>query len=274
MTPWHSLYWTSKATLSGPTECVASVESALTANGYTRYNPFGLIPAPLYPATVKLFASPLRDGWGRLVSTAALPDAACRAAATGGVALVLALDDDGTASVSVYANGEPAPDPVAALQPYTPPDTDPGTLAATLALPTEISDQTGNDSLALDVLPEQYRDMANQLNPQDIEKLFEKMAGSVFRRGGDREAAEELLRGAAGPDWITGGGAAIRRLLALLTVPNDWIHPAFVPLRDAYALHARRQRKPDARLYPGDDEAMRAVPDALDYIPLFVGKDT
>jgi hypothetical protein len=46
-----------------------------------------------------------------------------------------------------------------------------------------------------------------------------------------------------------------------------------VALRDSYQLHARRQRKPDARLYPGDEEAMTRVPDALDYIPVYGGKN-
>lgn len=274
MTPWHSLYWTSKTTSSGPTECVAAVERALTAEGYTSYNPFGLIPAPLYNETVKLFASPQREVWGRLISADALPLAACTAASVGGVALVLALDDNGTASATVYADGASAPDPVVALQPYTQPAVEPGILAAALALPSEITTTGDGSGIPLDVLPEQYRNMADNLNPKDIEKLFEKMAGGVFRKGGDREAADELLRKAAGPDWSSGGGAAIRRLLALLTMPDDWVRPAFIPLRDAYALHARHQRKPNARLYPGDTEAMQAVPDALDYTPLFVGKDT
>jgi hypothetical protein len=272
MTPWHSLYWTSKATLSTPTECVTAIASALSADGYTRYDPFGLLPAPVYPDTVKLFASPLREDWGRVVSLAALPPSAQAAASLKGVAVALSLNDTGQAAVTVYVDGAPAPDPAVALVPYANPDMTDATLAALLALPAEVTGDAPG-SLPLDVLPEPYRDMADQLNPQDIEKLFEKMAGSVFRRGGDREAAEGLLRNAAGPDWTAGGGAAIRRLLAALTLPDDWIAPAFIPLRDAYALHTRRQRKPNARLYPGDAEAMRAVPNALDYTPLFVGKD-
>lgn len=273
MTPWHSLYWTSRATSSGPTERVAAVGRALAAAGYTPYNPFGLLPAPVYTDTVKLFAAPMRDGWGRLVLAGALPPSAAAAAATDGVALALSLADDGTAQVAVYANAAPATDPPAALMPYAQPAVTADTLAAALALPTTPPPADTRRAAPLDALPPQYRDMADQLNPDAIDKLFEKMAGGVFRRGGDREAAEDLLRGAAAPDWTSGGGAAIRRLLALLTVPDDWLAPSFVTLRDAYALHARRQRKPNARLYPGDAEAMRAVPDALAYTPLFAGKD-
>jgi len=201
-----------------------------------------------------------------------LPEAAAATLSVGGIALALHLHDDGSASATVYANGAPADDPTAALAAYAAPDVDAGTLAAALALPTGATD-VATSAVPLGLLPDHYRKMADRLKQQDIDKLFNKMAGGVFRKGGDREAAEDLLRQAAGPDWSAGGGAAIRRLLATLTVPDDWIDPAFVPLRDAYALHARRQRKPNARLYPGDAEAMQAVPDALDYAPLFMGKD-
>ena len=56
-----------------------------------------------------------------------------------------------------------------------------------------------------------------------------------------------------------------------LNIP-DWRAPDFVTLRDAYALHKRRQRSPNATLYPGDAEALAAVPDALTYTPIYAGK--
>ncbi|MBL8157537.1 MAG: hypothetical protein JNM70_25480, partial [Anaerolineae bacterium] len=44
-------------------------------------------------------------------------------------------------------------------------------------------------------------------------------------------------------------------------------------LRDAYQLHSRRQRNPNARAYPGDEAVMAAVPDALMYTPVYGGAD-
>jgi hypothetical protein len=61
-------------------------------------------------------------------------------------------------------------------------------------------------------------------------------------------------------------------VLGGLTIPSDWQEPDFVTLRDAYQLHERRRRNPNAPLYPGDAEAMEAVSDALDYIVLYAGK--
>jgi hypothetical protein len=57
-----------------------------------------------------------------------------------------------------------------------------------------------------------------------------------------------------------------------LTIPLGWISPDFVALRDAYQLHERRRRNPNAMLYPGDAEAMAAVPNALDYAVVYAGK--
>ena len=59
--------------------------------------------------------------------------------------------------------------------------------------------------------------------------------------------------------------------MACLDVSNNWHEPDFVALRDAYQLHLRRQRNPKAMLYPGDTQAMGAVPNALEYTPIYGG---
>ena len=54
-------------------------------------------------------------------------------------------------------------------------------------------------------------------------------------------------------------------------MPSDWHAPDFTTLRDAYQVAERRQRRPNAGLYPGDAEALAAVPDALAYTPVYGG---
>ncbi len=76
-----------------------------------------------------------------------------------------------------------------------------------------------------------------------------------------------------GPNWNSPGGRRLHALMRCLTVPDHWREPDFGVLRDAYQLHSRQQRKPDARLYPGDDATMNRVPDALDYVPVYGGRD-
>jgi hypothetical protein len=99
--------------------------------------------------------------------------------------------------------------------------------------------------------------------------MFARLSGNLAAKSaagaGDTNA---LLRQ---PDWNSAGGRKIVALLGCLAIPG-WREPDFVTLRDAYALHARRQRNPSARLYPGDAEAMDAVSDALVYTPIYAGK--
>ena len=47
--------------------------------------------------------------------------------------------------------------------------------------------------------------------------------------------------------------------------------PDFDSLRDAYPLHERRRRSPNARIYPGDEAIMAKVSDALLYTPVYGG---
>jgi hypothetical protein len=107
--------------------------------------------------------------------------------------------------------------------------------------------------------------------------MFARLTGTTLKKaGGDdnADAAHALIAAGQPPDWSAGGGAKISRLMGLLTVPHDWREPDFVTLRDAYQLHLRRQRRPNADLYPGDAEAMAAVPNALDYTPIYAGAST
>ncbi|MEL7236580.1 MAG: hypothetical protein AAGK74_18905, partial [Chloroflexota bacterium] len=101
-----------------------------------------------------------------------------------------------------------------------------------------------------------------------------KVTDGLFGRlNADSEAAKALVQQSAQMNWNTPNGWKIRALLEMLNVPPGWREPPFVSLRSAYSLHARRQRKPDARLYPGDEETMKLVPNALDYTPVYAGKD-
>ncbi len=61
--------------------------------------------------------------------------------------------------------------------------------------------------------------------------------------------------------------------MACLNIPTNWREPDFGALRDAYQLHLRQQRKPGARLYPGDEAVMAQVANALDYVPVYGGCD-
>lgn len=282
---WHTLFLTSSVPFSDDTPQAVADElyAAAESDGYTRYNPFGLIPGRSYPHTVRAFVSPITNGWIRVIAASPLPDALHRAASVGRVLLALDVTDtDSTARV--FADGAPLTDPTDTLAPFLREGATPDELRRALHTPditvlppepTADAPQVQEVVLPLDALPPEFQEMASGLNPQDTQKLFDKMMGQVGKRGVDdqREAAQTLMQAARELDWNAHHAARIRLLMGQLAVPQGWREPHYIPLRDAYSLHARRKRRPNARLYPGDAEAMAAVPDALAYHPVFAGKD-
>jgi hypothetical protein len=110
------------------------------------------------------------------------------------------------------------------------------------------------------------------VNSGQAQQMFNKITGNLLK-GDKQEAARDLLKSNA-VDWTGAGGQKIILLMKLLGLSiADWREPDYVPLRDAYQLHNRRRRNPNAMLYPGDAEAMSVVSDALLYTPIFAGTD-
>lgn len=247
------------------------LRAALTAHGYTLYDPFGLMPGRAYPIAARLFVAPAQAGWVRVIAETDLPELPVWAAEP--LAIYATLSGD-QGRLEVYTAGAPA-DPASALRPHLRPEATPDQLDAALhgRLLAETEAQTG-DSAFFAALPADVQALADDVNPAQARKMFDRISGQFARRLGqgdqDATAAEALL---AAPDWNSAAGRRIRAVLGRLTLPADWRAPDYVSLRDAYQLHARRKRKPDASLYPGDAEAMAQVPDALEYVPVFGGKD-
>lgn len=266
MVTWHSLYWPA----TEPEAVAASLRASALALGYAAFDPFGLIPGRSYPHAVRLFVGPLGGGWVRVVGAAdarQLPELARL-----GPGLALALDG-GSASITFWADGAPAEADVCAawLRPGFALDDVTRILNAADDGPRRV------ENLPLDVLPDDIQQMASGVDLKQARSMFTRLTGSTLKRAGGEQsadAARALLAAGEPPDWTSGGGARISRLMGCLTVPNDWRTPDFTTLRDAYQLHLRRQRRPNADLYPGDAEAMAAVPNALDYIPVYAGANT
>ncbi|MCB9451072.1 MAG: hypothetical protein H6672_06510 [Anaerolineaceae bacterium] len=266
MTSWHSLYFPSDDSTALAHALTASLESL----GYTLYNPFGLLPGKAYPQTVRLFVAPAVDGWTRAIGA---PDERQFALlAESGLCLWAALDGS-TAHITVYQDGKPVA-PQTALLPHLRPGCTPEQLQATLD-PTTQPNASAGSALPLDALPEDVRAMAGDVNLKQAEKMFSRLGGQLLRKATTDADTADAARGLlnSGPDWNSADGTRLRAFMACLTVPETWREPDFVTLRDAYQLHERRRRKPDARLYPGDAEAMAQVPDALTYTPIYGGLD-
>jgi len=266
MAAWHSLYWPA----AEPEAVAASLRASALALGYTVFDPFGLIPGRAYPHAIRLFVGPQVGGWLRVVGEAdarQLPELARL-----GPGLALGLDG-GSASIAFWADGAPAgPDALAA---YLRPGFSADDLERILAAADAGSRRA--ESLPLDALPGDIQQMAAGVDLKQARSMFTRLTGSTLGKAGGGSSADQaraLLAAGEPPDWTSGGGARISRLMGCFTVPHDWRAPDFTTLRDAYQLHLRRQRRPNADLYPGDAEAMVAVPNALDYLPVYAGAHT
>ncbi len=264
---WNNLYCRCDAAST----VADTLRTALTAAGYTLYNPFGLIPGRSYPQSVRLFVAPAAAGWVRVIGE--LPDALLPPLSPVGLCLRLALAGS-AADVTIYADGQPAE--ADTLRPYLRGGWTLERLRRAMAGEDAAPpDRTPVPDIPVDTLPPDVQALAGRVDPAQANKLFARLSGQMLERvgGGDEaEAARALLAGDGVPDWNSPGGRRIRVLLDALGLPDDWRKPDFTALRDAYQLHERRRRLPDARLYPGDAETMARVPDALDYQVVYGGR--
>ncbi len=267
--PWCSLY----STYADEQALAADLLKALLAQGYSQYNPFGIMPGKSYAHTVKLFVKPRENGWIRVIC-AQPPPLAVVQAACGGVTTLMAQINK-TAEFAVFVDGEPA-SPADGLLPHLRDGKTAADLHQALHNPDfKVLPADGEPSspVPLDVLPDDVKKMAGNIDVNALNKMFGKVTQQLMNKtGGDAQAASELLNQPNSVDWTSPQAARLSAVMALLTV-DHWRIPDFGTLRDAYSLHARRQRNPNARLYPGDENAMQAVPNALDYIPVYAGKD-
>lgn len=264
---WHSLFLPTHDA-EGVTR---ALQAALQSLGYTPFNPFGLMPGLTYPRAVRLFVAPARAGWVRVIGEADREQLPLVSRSFPCLSLGLTGTE---ATIEVYVDGVAQP-PEKALLPCLKPGLAADTLRQALDTPV-VPVETAADRLDAyrEALPEALK--TAKVDAGQAQKMFDRLSAGLTQRSGNsgqEAAAQELLHGSR-DDWNSAGGVQIRALMHCLTVPQDWRTPEFVALRDAYQLHARMRRNPNAALYPGDAEAMAAVPDALDYTAVYAGKGT
>lgn len=264
MTAWHSLY----LPFADPSQSLTDIlKSHLAAEGYTLYDPFGIMPmTKAYPRTVRAFIAPVQNGWTRILLSpdTTLSDKGLKLPVPmpNGICFAVSLIE-GEAQFTAYQDGILG-EIVTALAPYV--SADRLREALTMPIAQKASESTG---MPLEALGGDVQAMAKVVNTKQAQKMFDKIAGQ-FLKGDQKAAARDLLSNAA-VAWNSAGGRRIAAVMACLPITN-WREPDYATLRDAYQLHNRKRRNPNATLYPGDQAAMDAVSNALDYMPLFAGK--
>ena len=258
MSAWHSLYMFT----SRPLEKVLS--EWLTNQGYIRYDPFNTLGGAAYPQALRLFLAPAVEEVTRiLVECNQVAPVMALAVHLSSFAPCLSVRLDGTnAQIALYHEGQEMQDwSLIASRNIT---------RAQIEAARQInrnSAQTG--VIPTEELPATFRNMADTVSQYQVGRLFQKMAYQVMTRT-QQTAAEKFLQGL--PRWDSSGGQMLVSCMTLLRVPKNWREPDFPTLRTAYWLYLRRRTQPNAPLLPGDDTALRRVPDALTYTPVYGGK--
>lgn len=256
----------------------AALRQALTTLGYTLFDPFGTMPGRTYPRAVRLFVAPKANGWTRVLGQLDDPPRTDVLTALSGIAPVLyaALQDE-QAFLCAYKDGQPVEADVAFanhLRMGAAPD---DLRRALQERPAPAERSQAAAAAALSTLPPDIQALgeARGVDRQQAARLFERISRGALARGGaqGQESAAQALIAAGEVNWSGAGGRWLRGALEHLTIPTGWAQPDFISLRDAYQLHLRRQRRPDAPLYPGDAETMAAVENALEYVPVYAGKE-
>lgn len=237
---------------------IAGVRDFLTSTGYTAYDPFDLIPGASYPITVKAFVAPPAEGtrwmWTRIILSEAVPGLKAALEPIAPTYLLNSADytsDDTTQpSIETQLRGVSLP----------------------VGTPVSPANLVG---VKLSDLPDDVQAMAGGIDLKNAGAMADKILGTLGGRLGASDADAAAARAMLVPqsiDWSKGTGAWLSDQAAFLELPPNWRTPDFVTLRDAYAVHKRLQWSPKAKLYEGDADVRDAVPNALDYTPIFAGK--
>ena len=259
MSAWHSLYVFTSHALEN------TLSNWLTKQEYIRYDPFNTLGGAAYPQAMRLFLAPMLDDVARIL-VECNDEAAAMALAVDlsfcGPCLSVRLDGT-NANIVLYHDGQETPDWMM--------------IARRNILPSQLEEARqpvaayGRQSSLIPVedMPASLQTMAQTISQHQVGRLFQKIAYQVMSRS-QQTAAEKFLQGL--PRWDSADGQMLMSCMSLLRVPKMWRDPDFSTLRTAYWLNLRRRTQPNAPLLPGDDNALRRVPDALTYKPLYGGK--
>ena len=281
---WYSLF-VPDAT---PDEVASALESLLSGQGYHAYDPFpgGTGTPPNLREMVRLFVAPADQGWVRVVGQ--VDEALLRALSESlGKPVICGWVDGSSGGFTVFREGERHDGP-GALKPYLRGDQTGEVLqqAFTGNLPVPPVESSGPPVMVVgaDAIPPDVQQLAAEkgVDTKQAGKLFEKLSSSLFGKlerdaqEGSREEQEQaraILSGEARNACNSLNGQRVRAIAGVLRLPDHWRTPEWQTLRDAYHVHRLRERNPRMPLLPGDEDALKAVPDALKYRPVYMGRE-
>jgi hypothetical protein len=267
---WHSLYL---PTADAPAVAAALVDT-LQQHGYQRYDPFagGSGTPPGLKVFIRHYVAPAVDGWVRVLGD---PDPVVFSDLSSRWTLLHGWLSDSDSGIEVYENRAAVPDGLSAYLRSGKTDND---LKRALqgAVPTA-ADRPAS------ILPDDVQQLAQdyRVNPQQANRMIDRLTGQLFGKldrqsGGEASAmqaqARALAMGGNRPDWNSAAGQRLKALASVLTLPANWREPDFIAVRDAYQAARMLRRNPNARLMPDEQAALKALPNALVYEAVYMGR--
>ncbi|HVO71972.1 MAG TPA: hypothetical protein VMT24_18110 [Aggregatilineaceae bacterium] len=279
---WYSLYLPTAS--AGPV--IDALRSLLAAHRYAPYDPFpgGTGTPGGLTDLVRQFVAPPQGDWLRILgqpAEALLPEFSTAVS----IPVLYAWLTDDVGGFALFQDGARHDDP-AMFQPYLRESRTPDDLRRAWAGQLPVGALDAELSAAVpgeDALPPEIQQFAQAqgVDARKAGKLFERLGDSLFSKLGrqsggaddDEQAqARAIFMGGGRGHWNSLNGQRVRAIASVLDLPSNWRLPTWETVRDAYHVHRLRQRRPRMALMPGDKEAMDAVPDALDYTPIYMGK--
>lgn len=283
---WHQLY----LPLDDSGAVAATLRARMEAHEYQSYDPFpGGTGTPSGMAQmVRLFVAPAQDGWVCVLGQpddTLLPDLSTHA----GVPVLYGWLTEEDGGFALFRDGVRRDDP-AVLEPYLRTgqtlDMLRRAFEGKLAVPPVEGgrDQPPVIVAGADSLPPEIQQLAQEqgVDPKKANSILKRLSNSLFGRlarlAGDdspdteQAQAREVFMGGGRDLWNSLHGQRVRAAAGVLRLPTNWREPAWETVRDAYQVHRLRQRSPRMALMPGDREMMDAVPDALAYTPVYMGR--
>ncbi len=263
---------------SNPSDLQTHLKNSLQALGYTFYDPFaGGTGTPVgLQQRVRGFMGSLEGGWSRLIfaPNEVWPDEVARDILAGMSVIKAVYTSAEQFEVGTIADG------MVGLMAFLRPGLSEADLQQS-AIMTAILPTAQTTATTLTDLPPELQKYAQEqgVDAGQVDKLMQKMSKGVFKKMGNEQDAQKQAKSAiAGVpkqpevEWNSPAGQALQRVMACLTVPEKWTHPDWKTLTGAYQAARQLQRDPKALMLPGDKQAMAALPNSLEFIPLYMGK--
>lgn len=265
---WHSLYLPT----TDREAAVAALRDLLAARGYAPFDPFpgGTGTPPGHTSNVRQFAAPPQDGWLRLLGEP-VADVLPELSRALNLPVIYGWLTDDSGGFALYQDGARHLE-AAAFEPFLAPGITPQDVQTAFA---------GKLSVAAIESGGEIEQFAQQqgVDQKKAAKLAARMSGKLL--GGlvgsgesraEQDQARAVLMGGGRDPWNSLHGQRVRAIAGVLKLPANWRLPSFEAVRDAYQVNRLRQRSPRMTLMPGDMDALKAVPDALEYTPIYMGK--